>query len=413
MIEIVPKFVTAVEPLAMPATARREVEFVERKGLGHPDSICDSVMEAISVALSQAYVKAVGHVLHHNVDKGLLVAGQTTPKLGGGTVEIPMRLVIGDRASSVFGNKTIPVGEIAEATARDWFRKHLKHVDPDKHLVVQNELHPGSAELSGIFDANRPSPTLGLVANDTSVGVGFAPLTETEHLVLAAEHFLNSPEFKQEFPETGEDVKVMAVRRGRKLEMTVAIAFIDHYFWQEETYFHRKAAVWQALTEFLQTKLHDLDSINVKINTLDREGQGLDGMYLTVLGTSAEGADGGEVGRGNRVNGLITFCRPMTMEAAAGKNPVSHVGKIYNQLARQIAERICQQVDAVEEACVWLCSRIGAPLDEPWVASVQVALAPGAAIGDVQAPIQKIVGQEVVTVSELTQRLIRGELSVC
>ena len=137
MIEIVPKFVTAVEPLAMPATARREVEFVERKGLGHPDSICDSVMEAISVALSQAYVKAVGHVLHHNVDKGLLVAGQTTPKLGGGTVEIPMRLVIGDRASSVFGNKTIPVGEIAEATARDWFRKHLKHVDPDKHLVVQ------------------------------------------------------------------------------------------------------------------------------------------------------------------------------------------------------------------------------------------------------------------------------------
>lgn len=413
MLDIIPNFETVVEPLPMPSTARREIEFVERKGLGHPDSICDAVMEAVSVALSREYLKTVGHVLHHNVDKGLLVAGQTTPKLGGGTVEVPMRLVVGDRASSVFGNKMIPVGEIAEATARDWFRKHLKHVDPDKHLIVQNELHPGSAELTDIFDAKRPASLLGLVANDTSVGVGFAPLTETEHLVLAAEHLLNSADFKREFPETGEDVKVMAVRRGRKLEMTVAIAFIDHFFWQEETYFHRKAAVWLALTEFLQTKLHDLDSINVQINTLDREGHGLSGMYLTVLGTSAEGADGGEVGRGNRVNGLITFCRPMTMEAAAGKNPVSHVGKIYNQLARQIAERICQQVDAVEEACVWLCSRIGAPLDEPWVASVQVALKPNATIGDVRARIQDVVGKEVVTVSELTQRLTRGELPVC
>lgn len=413
MLKIIPHFETVVEPLLMPATARREIEFVERKGLGHPDSICDAVMESVSVALSRAYLDAVGHVLHHNVDKGLLVAGQTTPKLGGGAVKVPMRLVIGDRATSVFGNKTIPVGEIAEQTARDWFRKHLKHVDPDKHLIVQNELHPGSAELTDIFDTKRPASILGLVANDTSVGVGFAPLTETERLVLAAEHLLNSADFKHEFPETGEDVKVMAVRRGRKLEMTVAIAFIDKYFWQEETYFHRKAAVWQSLTEFLQTKLHDLDSVNVRINTLDREGQGLNGMYLTVLGTSAEGADGGEVGRGNRVNGLITFCRPMTMEAAAGKNPVSHVGKIYNQLARQVAERICQQVDAVEEACVWLCSRIGAPLDEPWVASVQVALKPDATIADVKARIQDIVGKEVVTVSELTQRLTRGELSVC
>lgn len=413
MLEIIPNFETVVESLSMPATARREIEFVERKGLGHPDSICDAVMESVSVALSRAYVKAVGHVLHHNVDKGLLVAGQTTPKLGGGTVEVPMRLVIGDRASSVFGNKTIPVGEIAEATARDWFRRHLKHVDPDKHLIVQNELHPGSAELTGIFDSKRPASILGLVANDTSVGVGFAPLTETERLVLATEHLLNSADFKQKFPETGEDVKVMAVRRGRKLEMTVAIAFIDQYFWQEETYFHRKAAVWHALTEYLQTKLHDLDAVNVQINTLDREGHGLNGMYLTVLGTSAESADGGEVGRGNRVNGLITFCRPMTMEAAAGKNPVSHVGKIYNQLARQTAERICQHIDAVEEACVWLCSRIGAPLDEPWMASVQVALKPDATIADVRARIQDIVANEVLTVSVLTQRLTRGELPVC
>src|SRR3970040_1381057 len=109
MLEIIPTFETVVEPLPMPCTARREVEFVERKGLGHPDSICDAVMESISVALSRAYLDAVGHVLHNNSDTGWLVAGKTARSRGGGTVDAPMRLVIGDRATSAFGNKTIPV----------------------------------------------------------------------------------------------------------------------------------------------------------------------------------------------------------------------------------------------------------------------------------------------------------------
>ena len=72
---------------------------------------------------------------------------------------------------------------------------------------------------------------------------------------------------------------------------------------------------------------------HVEIRT--RHDRGAGGMYLTVLGTSADGADGGQVGRGNRVNGLISLHRPMSTEAAAGKNPVSHVGKIYNLLAHR------------------------------------------------------------------------------
>ena len=63
-------------------------------------------------------------------------------------------------------------------------------------------------------------------------------------------------------------------------------------------------------------------------------------MYLTLLGTSAEQGDSGQVGRGNRVCGLISLNRPMSVEAAAGKNPVSHVGKIYNVLAHELAMRI-------------------------------------------------------------------------
>jgi S-adenosylmethionine synthetase len=283
----------------------------------------------------------------------------------------------------------------------------LRHVKPDEHLVILNELRPGSAELVGIFDRAK------VTANDTSVGVGFAPLSETEHLVLSAEHFLNSTSFKHDFPETGEDVKVMGFRHGRKLHLTVAIAFIDRFIWEEETYLHRKAAVQETLLSYLQSKLHNLDAIELAINTLDDPSRGQDGLYLTVLGTSAESGDGGQVGRGNRVNGLISLSRPMTLEAAAGKNPVSHVGKIYNLLAHQLADRIYHASDAIDEVYVWLCSRIGQPLDEPWTTSIQLALSAGATLGDVEHEVNHIVSQELSGVYRFTERLTRGELPVC
>lgn len=234
---MVPPFEVTVEQHPVASVARRQVEFVERKGVGHPDSICDAVMESISVALSRTYVDVAGQVLHHNVDKGLLVAGQTTPRMGGGKVQTPMRLVVGDRATMVVNGRRIAIDEIVESTAQRWFKEHLRFVDPLKHLVIQNELRPGSAELVGIYGHGQSGIHL---ANDTSAVVGFAPLSETEHLVLAAEHLLNSSAFKHEFPETGEDVKVMGVRRGRELRLVVAVAFVDHHIWEEATYFHRK-----------------------------------------------------------------------------------------------------------------------------------------------------------------------------
>ena len=97
---------------------RQQIELVERKGVGHPDSMCDAIMEAISVALSQAYIAATGHVLHHNIDKGLLVAGQTAPALGGGRVDAPMRLIFGDRATTVWKGYGLPAGAAADAHHR-------------------------------------------------------------------------------------------------------------------------------------------------------------------------------------------------------------------------------------------------------------------------------------------------------
>lgn len=190
-----------IEQVDQTPVSRKQTEHVERKGLGHPDTICDAVAEAVSVALCDAYRQACGRVLHHNVDKALLVAGESSPRLGGGTVDTPMRLVLGDRATAEINGRPIKVGEIAEAATIDWFRRHLRYVDPRQHVVFQNEIHRGSPELVDIFARET------LTANDTSAAVGYAPLTETEQLVLSAERYLNSPEHQQSFPEVGEDRK--------------------------------------------------------------------------------------------------------------------------------------------------------------------------------------------------------------
>jgi S-adenosylmethionine synthetase len=383
------------------------MELVERKGVGHPDSICDAVMEAASVALSREYLKRAGHVLHHNLDKSLLVAGQSAPALGGGTIEVPMRLIFGDRATAEWPGGKIAVGEIVEAAARGWIAEHLRSVDPVRHVVMQNEIRPGSPELVDIFARKS------LTANDTSAAVGFAPLSETEQLVLAAENYLNSADFKLRYPETGEDVKVMGMRRNGLVQLTIAMAFIDRLITTATRYLELKQQIVGDLRSHLVPQLRSLEGLQLQLNTLDDPGRGLGGMYLTVLGTSAEGADGGEVGRGNRVNGLISLSRPMTMEAAAGKNPVSHVGKIYNLLSHHLARRIQAEVEGIEEVYIWLCSQIGQPLETPWAVSVELTLRSGASLNDVEGPIDELIGKELAGIRSFTDRLCRGEMSVC
>lgn len=395
-----------IEELKQTPVAEQGVELVERKGVGHPDSICDAIMEEVSVALCREYMATFGRILHHNIDKGLLVAGVTEPRLGGGRALQPMRLVFGDRATAEYKGKRIDVGAITEASASEWLRRHLRFVDPAHHVVFQNELKIGSPELTDLFERAE------IGANDTSAAVGYAPLSETEQLVLAAERYLNSAAFKAQFPEAGEDVKVMGYRHQRALTLTVAIAFVDRFVPDVNTYFARKAAICDALTAYLRSQLRTIVQLHLDLNTLDARERGEAGIYLTVLGTSAEGGDCGQVGRGNKVNGVIALNRPMGAEAAAGKNPISHVGKIYTLLSHQMADEIYRNVAGLREVYVWLCSQIGQPIDQPLVASAQVILQPGVSLTEVAPAVNHIMEERLSKIHAFTLRLARGELAV-
>lgn len=383
------------------------VELVERKGKGHPDTICDSVMEAVCISLCREYRALAGRILHHNIDKGLLVAGRSAVQPGGGKVLEPMKIIFGDRATFHYQGIKIPVAEIAEEAASRWVKENLRFVDPGLHLLFQNEIKPGSAELTDLFSRSVVG------ANDTSVGVGYAPLSRVESLVLDVEKELNSPAFKLAFPETGEDVKVMAFRDHDCVTLTIAIAFVDRFIADTATYFKRKEAVRDTLIAFVAAQGHPFEKVAIELNMLDDPSRGEGGIYLTVLGTSAEGADGGEVGRGNRVNGLISFQRPLSLEAAAGKNPVRHVGKIYNVLARECAQRIFMEVKGIEEVSLFLCSQIGQPIDRPLSASAQIIPANGVSIHDIRKPVTAIIDAELADISHFTERLAQGEFSVC
>jgi S-adenosylmethionine synthetase len=397
-----------VERLRQTPLEKQRLEIVERKGLGHPDYICDAVMEQISLRLSKEYLEKAGTILHHNVDKSLLVAGQSELRFGGGIVKQPMLFVFGDRATTEFDGVKIDVEEIAVNVAKEWFRKNMRFVDPDKHVKYQVELKPGSAGLVDIF--KRKGKVLG--ANDTSAAVGYAPMTRTEKIVLKTEQFLNSKEFKQRHPESGEDIKVMGSRNNNNLNLTISMAFVDRFISSEEEYFEKKAEILEEINKFVRANT-DFEKVNVQLNTLDARGRGIDGVYLTVLGTSADSGDSGQVGRGNRVNGLISLNRPFCSEAAAGKNPVSHVGKIYNVLTFKVAQHVYEEVPELEEVYVWLLSEIGRPIDQPAIAAAQVVMAEDSSLDKVKSKIEAVLDYELENIDKFCMELAQGKISIC
>lgn len=397
-----------VERLDCPTVDEQPIETVERKGTGHPDSICDGIVEAAAVRLAQEYRRRVGHVLHFNLDKGMLAAGSAERWFGGGRTLAPMRLIVGDRATFSHDGAEIPVLEVVRDAADAWLRANLRRIDPSRDVVYQFELRPGSPELQRTVPAGiEPAP-----ANDTSSAVGYAPLSRTERLVLATETFLNGAEFKSQFRDTGEDVKVMAFRTESSYRLTVAMPFLAEYTTSENQYFRRKAEASRALMAHLDQLPVRPPELELELNTLDAPGAQAAGVYLSLLGTSAEDGDSGEVGRGNRVNGVISLNRPASAEAAAGKNPISHVGKLYNVLSFQLAQQIYDRVDGVREVYVWLGSQIGQPVNEPSMAAVQVILAPGRRLVSIRRAVVAIVQDGLARIGDLSRALVNGTLTI-
>ena len=384
-----------------------EVEIVERKGKGHPDSLVDGASEAVSLGLSEHYLKRFGFILHHNVDKGLLVGGRSEPKFGGGKVLAPIYLVVAGRATELvpFNGKDVkvPVEKIAKNSIRGFVRETMRFLDPDKHMLIDTKIKQGSRDLVAVFMRKGAMP----VSNDTSIGVGYAPLTPTEDLVLSSEKLLNSASFKKKYPEVGEDVKVMGMRRGKKLKTTVAAAMVSSKVPDASHYVSVVEDVQKELEKMAEKS--NLD-VGFKLNAADNPKHGE--FYLTVTGTSAEMGDDGNTGRGNRVNGLISPMRQYSMEATAGKNPVNHTGKILNALAVLTARQVVKEEPSVRECYVRVLSRIGKPIDQPLIASAAVVLENGSRLSAVNSDIESIMNDSLTNIRRVTNLILQKKVEL-
>ncbi len=256
-------------------------------------------------------------------------------------------------------------------------------------------IKPGSTDLQAIVNAtDMEAPR----ANDTSLGVAHWPLSETERLVLETEHVV------REFSPVGSDVKIMALRHEGRIDLTIAAAFVASRTPDVDTYMATKHAIAQRTNEMAPSITGCRVVPCVNCGDIPQESK----FYLTVTGTSAEAGDDGEVGRGNRINGLITPFRPMSMEAVAGKNPVSHIGKIYNRMSQMICERIVEQEPGSEVIC-YMLSQIGSPITEPLVVHVEVAGVPSHSVdGLAREAVKDVLGSW----QQVQQDFVQGKFPV-
>lgn len=371
------------------------VEIVERKGIGHPDSLCDAIAERISVEYCRWCQENLGTLLHHNFDKVQLVAGEVEVGYGGGHMIRPIRIQIAGRGTPVYQGRKVPLDAIAIQAARMQVRESMRHLDPDCHMVIDSFVGRGAEELVLVVED--------VGANDTSFGVSHWPRSGLERAVYETSRYINF-QLIDHFP-IGEDVKVMGARTGDEMLLTVSLPFLAQRIGDQAEYTEAKRAAQAAIQTFAEQM--DTRRVAVAVNTADQVEHGA--VYLTLTGTSAEMGDDGAVGRGNRVNGVIAPFRAASLEAACGKNPISHVGKVYNVLAMLAARDIVERVPAVREATVYLLSQIGRPLDQPLVATAQVRPVSGPLTVRMQADVEAVLEEHLAGVHGVRERILRRE----
>jgi S-adenosylmethionine synthetase len=394
----------AVETLNETPVNKQKLELAERKCIGHPDSLADGIAETISQALSRAYLDECGAVLHHNTDQGEIVAGESVPRFGGGAITKPMYVLLTGRATKTFNGVTIPTDAIALEAARNYLARTLEYVNMNRDIIVDCRMGAGSSDLRDVFLA-REGKTLPH-ANDTSFGVGHAPFSDLENVILAVSSHLDHV-YRPKNPIIGTDIKIMGLRQEDAITLTLCVPMIDRFCADMNAY---KEAVIRVGEEVQRVASGMTErKVAVAINTGDnyaKEGA----IFLTVNGTSAEMGDDGSVGRGNRANGLITPHRPMSMEATSGKNPINHIGKIYNLLSTEMAQQCARELDGIEDLYIRLLSQIGRPIDQPLVAGAQFVAAKGADTAGISRGIEEIIDAGLADITSITERVIRGEM---
>lgn len=337
-------------------------EVVERKGVGHPDSLADALANEVSIAYSRYCLDTIGVIPHHNVDKLYIGAGHYKNDYGVCERLAPVVVRVNGRMSSVFGDIDLNIEELQTSAVRNYIQQVMPTVtDEDlviepnatQHTKVQSWFTPRN--VGDIPDATKPK------ANDTSVCIGHWPPSSAESLAYQLERYfwteVNGHAVPR-FAEIGQDIKVMVVRSGEQLEATLCVPAMSKHTASYDAYceimvMHEKKLQVLADTMFENSSLQPV----VKVNPYQRQ-------YMLGLGSCIECGEEGMVGRGNNINGIIATHRIHTLESWAGKNPVYHTGRVYGYMTAKLARSISEQFSV--KCTVTAVTRCGDSLFPPY-----------------------------------------------
>lgn len=333
----------------------KEFEFVERKGLGHPDTICDAIAETASKYYSQYFFKKYGRYAHHWFDKVMLIGGESVIKYGKGSLVKPYEVIFAGKCVKRFMQQDVPLKVIFKRAASEILGRVLYKFDPEKDLIIIDKTvdYTGSSRkniryqpeiIEDLIEPNCKSR----VSNDCNLVCGYAPYSKIEQAVKLVENYYTDISYRDKHPEIGSDIKLVGTRENNEYNLLVNMPFIADYISNYNDYIDKSKKIICEIKNMLKEKI----GIECKIdfNPSDRENK----PYLTSLGSAADTGDVGVVGRGNRINGLITPMRCMSIEAPAGKNPIDHTGKLYGILAHRLANEIFKITNCFVEIHIYV-----------------------------------------------------------
>lgn len=393
--------------------ASESFEVIERKGIGHPDTLSDALAETLSSTYSKYTLAHFGAILHHNFDKVGMMGGRVDVTFGHMKFIEPIRVLLNGRASWKFAGTEIPVRQMLVDTTKRFFAERFPMLDPERDLRIIYEVSgassPGEVDTSRsegkrkYWFEPRSLDDLGerkrLACNDTSLGVGYFGRTPLETVVHGLETRLNSAEYKADKPWLGSDIKLMAVRRGDVVDLTMCVPQISRHVADLAAYKRNVTFIREEILAFIAGVAPQF-RVNLSVNTRDKYDTVE--LYLTATGSSIETGDEGFVGRGNRMGGLITPGRVYTMEGICGKNPVYHVGKMYCVAAYDICRAIHGATGIPAQA--QLIGQSGQLLRAPWLTLIQLDRA-----CDDAALVSRLAREVLDDIAASTRRIIDHE----
>ena len=346
-------------------------EVVERKGLGHPDTLVDGIAEFSEIQYAKHCLERFGAIPHHNLDKAMLLGGLCLQQFGGNDFQSPLRMMFMGRASRSFGGEEIPLADIQDEAARTYLQRVMPHLDIADPRVYGAESLTSDHSTRPFWFSPRSIEDLpeysshGPTANDTATMISYWPLTDTEKLTLDLEGYFYKDGVdglpKPRFEYVGQDIKVMSVRHGDTINATLAIPQVACNTPNSDVYFEREQQIERDLQEYAEELIADRANVNVIVNTQTKGPNPR--PYLVTGGSCTDFGEEGAVGRGNKTHGIISSFRPNTMEAPHGKNPTYFVGKLLGYQADLIAKTV---YEALGTRCqVVLQANLGDQLFDP------------------------------------------------